>query len=116
MCKKAYMEANFSTSFSGGMKWLESPRRLLELLEWSVQRRDLATWLRSLADLVESDALACEPIAATVVLSGHAADEVLHMGYGEKHSYFNDVASAVAKVAGLSPDRRAGESHHPRTT
>jgi len=90
--------------------------RNLELLEWSVQRRDLATWLRSLADLVESDALACEPIAATVVLSGHAADEVLHMGYGEKHSYFNDVASAVAKVAGLSPDRRAGESHHPRTT
>ena len=32
MCKKAYMEANFSTSFSGGMKWLESLRRLREML------------------------------------------------------------------------------------
>lgn len=32
MCKKAYMEANFSTSFSGGKKWLESLRRLREML------------------------------------------------------------------------------------
>lgn len=90
--------------------------RNVELLEWAVQRRDLAAWLRSLADLVESDALACEPIAATVILSGNAGDEVLHMGYGTKHTYFKDAAEAMTRVASLPPEQRAGESHHPRPT
>lgn len=32
MCRKAYMQANFSALSSGGMKWLESRRRLRETL------------------------------------------------------------------------------------
>jgi hypothetical protein len=89
--------------------------RNVELLEWAAQRQDLAAWLRSLADLVESDGLACEPIAATVILSGHSGDEILHMGYGAEHGYFNDAAVAMAKVASQPPEHRAGESHHPRS-
>lgn len=90
--------------------------RNVELLEWAAQRQNLAAWLRSLADLIDSDGLACEPIAATVILSGHAGDEVLHMGYGAEHRYFNDAAAAMVKVASLPPEKRAGASHHQRTT
>ena len=88
--------------------------RNVELLEWAVQRQHLSAWLRSLADLVDSDGLATEPIAATVILSGHAGDEVMHMGYGTNHQYFNDAAAALARVAGLPPAERSGDHSHPR--
>lgn len=95
---------------------LHARMRNVELLEWAAQRQNLAAWLRSMADLVESDGLSCEPIAATVILSGHSGDEVLHMGYGTKHRYFNDASAAMAKVANLPPEKRAGETYHPRST
>lgn len=88
--------------------------RNVELLDWAAQRQNLSAWLRSLADLVDSDGLVTEPVAATVILSGHAADEVLHMGYGTNHKYFNDAAAALTKVASLPPAARSGDHKHPR--
>ena len=88
--------------------------RNVELLEWSAQRQNLSVWLRSLADLVDSDGLVTEPIAATVILSGPAGDEVMHMGYGTNHQYFNDAAAALARVASLPPAERSGDHSHPR--
>lgn len=85
---------------------------------WSGPRSDktLQPGCGPLADLVDSDGLACEPIAATVILSGNAGDEVLHMRYGAEHRYFNDAAAAMAKVASPPPEKRAGDSHPQRTT
>ena len=81
---------------------------------WAAERQNLAAWLRSLADLIESDELAVEPVAATVILSGHAADEILHMGYGVNHRYFEDASAALASVAKLPPAERALGQIYPR--
>jgi len=77
-------------------------------------RRELARWLRDLADTIESDRAETEPSAALVVLTGDARHEVLWTGHEHQPGFLRGAICAAYAVVTPTYDT-AGSNVRPRT-
>ena len=72
------------------------------------ERKKLADWFRSIAQHIEGNEVEREPLAAMIVLSSAAGDEVLHIGYADKAVSLREAGSAASSWAHLNYQRRGG--------
>ncbi|WP_313456327.1 hypothetical protein [Pseudomonas sp.] len=72
------------------------------------ERKKLADWFRAIAQHIEGNEVEREPLAAMIVLSSSAGDEVLHMGYAADAVDIRQAGSAASRWSGLSYQRRGG--------
>lgn len=71
-------------------------------------RRQLARYLRDIADAIESDQAETEPHAFLMVLTGREQHEVLVGGYGMDRAGFYGAHQAVQTIIANSYRRRGG--------
>ncbi|MBW3243233.1 hypothetical protein KUV57_11050 [Epibacterium sp. DP7N7-1] len=76
--------------------------------------KELATYLRQLADHIESGEVETEPRAAMIVLTGRERHEVLHCGHSAEPGFLPGAVRAAEAVY-LTPYMRAGGNMCPRT-
>ncbi|MCX2684056.1 hypothetical protein OO306_00655 [Pseudomonas sp. DCB_AW] len=72
------------------------------------ERKRLADWFRAIAQHIEGNEVEHEPLAAMIVLSSAAGDEVLHVGYAADAVCIRQAGSAASRWSGLSYQRRGG--------
>ena len=77
-------------------------------------RRDLARWLREIADSIEADAAETEPNAALLVLAGAERFEVLWKGEDIDPGFTRGAITAARAVL-CSGYETAGENLRPRS-
>jgi hypothetical protein len=83
----------------------------------SKARRDLARWLREIADLMEADLLETEPHAALIVLTGTERHEMASAGYSEGGDGFDGAVNAAWSIGTAHYERVGGAfamRNHPR--
>ncbi|ALN21816.1 MULTISPECIES: hypothetical protein [Ectopseudomonas] len=79
------------------------------------ERKKLADWLRSLAQHIEANEIEREPLAAMVVLSSAAGDEVLSVGYeGNDAVCRRQAGSAAHRHTNLGGYSRRGGNFYDR--
>lgn len=72
------------------------------------ERKRLAAWFRDVARHIECNEVEREPLAAMIVLSSAAGDEVLHAGYSTAATSLVQAGNAARQWAHLTFQRRAG--------
>ncbi|GLO52541.1 hypothetical protein PPUN110474_39420 [Pseudomonas putida] len=72
------------------------------------ERKRLADWFREIARHIEGNEVEREPLAAMIVLSSAAGDEVLHAGYSTDATSLVQAGNAARQWAHLTFQRRAG--------
>ncbi|MBA6091195.1 hypothetical protein H4C81_20235 [Pseudomonas monteilii] len=70
------------------------------------ERKKLADWFRSIAQHIEGNEVEREPLAAMIVLSSAAGDEVLHVGYAADAVSLRQPGIAASSWASLNYQRR----------
>ncbi|EPK2739263.1 hypothetical protein L4643_005822 [Pseudomonas aeruginosa] len=79
------------------------------------ERKKLADWFRALAQHIEGNEIEREPLAATVVLSSAAGDEVLTVGYdGNPQVCRRQAGSAAHRFTNLGGYTRRGGNFFDR--
>lgn len=79
------------------------------------ERKKLADWFRALAQHIEGNEIEREPLAATVVLSSAAGDEVLTVGYdGNLQVCRRQAGSAAHRFTNLGGYTRRGGNFFDR--
>lgn len=76
------------------------------------ERKKLADWFREVARHIEGNEVEREPLAAMIVLSSAAGDEVLHAGYSTDATSLVQAGNAARQWAHLTFQRRAGNFFH----
>ncbi|WP_426807991.1 hypothetical protein ABOC32_16555 [Pseudomonas sp. WOUb67] len=72
------------------------------------ERKKLADWFREVAQHIEGNEVERAPMAAMIVLSSAAGDEVLHAGYSTDATSLVQAGNAARQWAHLTFQRRAG--------
>ncbi|WP_061289924.1 hypothetical protein [Azotobacter vinelandii] len=72
------------------------------------ERTRLAEWFRAIADRIEGNEVEREPLAAMIVLSSIAGDEVLHVGYKAQGVCLVQAGMAASRLSTCSYTRRGG--------
>ena len=72
------------------------------------ERTRLAEWFRAIADRIERNEVEREPLAAMIVLSSVAGDEVLHVGYKAQEVSLVQAGMAASRLSTCSYTRRGG--------
>lgn len=79
-----------------------------QVLANQAERKKLADWFRQVAQHIEGNEVEREPLAAMIVLSSEAGDEVLHAGYSTEATSLVQAGNAARQWAHLTFQRRAG--------
>lgn len=72
------------------------------------ERKKLADWLRAIARHIEGNEVEREPLAALIVLSSTAGDEVLHVGYQADQVSLSQAGIHASQLANAHFTRRGG--------
>lgn len=72
------------------------------------ERKRLADWFRAIAQHIEGNEVEREPLAALMVLSSAAGDEVLHVGYQANQVSLSQAGIHASTLANAHFKRRGG--------
>lgn len=72
------------------------------------ERKKLADWFRAIAQHIEGNEVEREPLAALIVLSSAAGDEVVHVGYQADRVSLSQAGINASRLANAHFTRRGG--------
>ena len=75
------------------------------------KKSELASYLRTMADYVESDAIALGPVAILMVLTSEHHHEVLNIGYDGAQGLFSDAAKTAFYHASSGYKKQEGHTY-----
>ncbi|GGM25030.1 hypothetical protein ACFQDN_21680 [Pseudomonas asuensis] len=79
-----------------------------QVLQHQAERKELADWFRALANHIEGNELEYPPLAALIVLSSAAGDEVVTNGYSKNGIPRSQAGSNAYRFATATYSRRGG--------
>ncbi len=75
------------------------------------KKSELADYLRTMADYIDSDALEYPPVGIVMILTSEKQHEVLNIGYEKVPGLFSDAVKAASKHSRCTYKRRGGNKY-----